>query len=65
MEVETPTGGNRVSSTLNQDLQPTPNRVLELTAHQSLCLQYGAYGPYFAPLGQTRAWLIGRSSTRC
>lgn len=43
----------------------TPNQLLELTAYQSLCLQYGAYGPYLAALEQTRAWLNGRSSTRC
>jgi hypothetical protein len=42
-----------------------PNQLLELTAYQSLGLQYGAYGPYLATLGQTPAWLNGRSSTRC
>ena len=31
----------------------TPNELLELTAYQPLGLQYGAYSPYLAALGQT------------
>ena len=42
-----------------KELRLPPNQLLELTAYPSLCLQYGAYGPYLAALGQTRAGLNG------